>query len=321
MAAMRARSAAADPKASTPAAMVMASSDPQVLERIPTLVVASPEDIERLPHSQNSKVGNWALKFIRDHHEYNGTPLVRGIELTHMQQLNIPMIIDGKGPDYTFDENHTTTFSWRLMLRAMPPRDRELILGTGEGAGVHRITCQWLPGSYDHKRQAIARRLGRPFPDDSPVPIWDFVVWRPAGQVVRFHPSKTSAKVEISLMETPPPSVPPVAGKGRSDGPGTFKSYKKASYTLSSSSRGGDSRSHGRGEAAGGASRSHGDCEAVASREITAWPPGCTSLQEFKDQDAAKSACPSRATPRHGEIGPPPNRPVPRDDALSLIHI
>ena len=72
--------------------------------------------------------------------------------------------------------------------------------------------------------------------------MWDFVVVQMDGTEVRFHPS-AKGKMGISGIIRPGPEdmPPPRAGKGGSDGPGTFKrmlgqTYEKHTYPRSQKS-------------------------------------------------------------------------------------
>ena len=101
------------------------------------------------------------------------------------------------------------------------------------GPGVTGIFC--LPigpdgiltgaSSYDHKREHFAKHGGVRFADAAPVPVWDFVIHRGDGERVRVHPNQTNKKVSISPFGAPILTAAdgPEAGRGLSDGRGTFK--------------------------------------------------------------------------------------------------
>ena len=91
------------------------------------------------------------------------------------------------------------------------------------GPGVRRIVCMSITGSYDHKRHHAARLANRQYPPDAPVPVWDFVVERTDGTRVRFHPGQTKRKVEIADYDFALERDGPAAGRGQSDGPGTYR--------------------------------------------------------------------------------------------------
>ena len=89
------------------------------------------------------------------------------------------------------------------------------------------ITCLLASSSYDHKREHVASHVRFADVDGEPqcVPVWDFVIHRGDGDAVRLHPNQTSKKVSISMMSAPIPTAAdgPEAGRGLSDGPGTFQ--------------------------------------------------------------------------------------------------
>ena len=99
------------------------------------------------------------------------------------------------------------------------------------GGGVVTIPCEPWPDSYDHKRHH-AHKEGQGPALDGQAPIWDFVVTQRNGTRVRFHPQQTTSKVKVVYVRDGgvAPPEPPAAGLGESEGPGTYKHYKEASY-------------------------------------------------------------------------------------------
>ena len=87
-----------------------------------------------------------------------------------------------------------------------------------------------IPNSYDHKRHHAANEVGNPYPAEAPVPIWDFVITQQGGRQLRIHPSLKKGTVEISAISQPAQSIAPKAGKGRSDGPGTYRGMLSQAY-------------------------------------------------------------------------------------------
>ena len=110
-------------------------------------------------------------------------------------------------------------WSWRRMLAGFNDATLERIVGPG----VRRIVCMAIAGSYDHKRHHAARMAQRPYPPNAPVPVWDFVVERTDGTRVRFHVGQTKRKVEIADYDFALERDGPAAGRGQSDGPGTYR--------------------------------------------------------------------------------------------------
>ena len=172
-------------------------------------------------------VHNTALKYLRDSNEDPpGLPRCwRGVDITDKDTLEIGVLLRGKGPAYTFVEGRSQQWAWRDMLAAFS----DSILREVVGCGVVQITCQPLQRSYDHKRHHAAEMKQGPALEGK-APIWDFVVTQKDGTQVRLHTSQTDKSIEVASMSAAPPSQPPQAGLGKSDGPGTYKSFKQASY-------------------------------------------------------------------------------------------
>ena len=109
------------------------------------------------------------------------------------------------------------------------------------GPGVTAIFCQPMgrPGasSYDHKREHFAKHGGVRVAevDGGPpcVPVWDFVIHRGDGEGVRLHPDQTNKKVSFSMMGAPISTAAdgPQAGRGLTDGRGTFKRMLANTHT------------------------------------------------------------------------------------------
>ena len=167
------------------------------------------------------------MKSMRDTNENPpGNPIVWGVPLLdEPHQFWVPTLYRTKGTDYTLGDP-MQPWSWLSMLKGMQPETRERIVGPG----ITDICCMPIEGSYDHKRQHAARNNGKPFHPDMPVPIWDFVVLRMDGTEVRFHTSQTSKRVEIADMQRPFERDGPAAGKGKSDGRGTYRRMVASSY-------------------------------------------------------------------------------------------
>ena len=177
---------------------------------------------------------NTALKSIRFQGESPpGTPLDwKGVDLTHRDPYWVLTCRRGKGPAFEMVEPQRQ-WSWRKMLNRFDDDTLTRIIGPG----VTGIFCQPMQvwdhhgcrSSYDHKREHFAKHGGVRFADvdgEPPcVPVWDFVIHRGDGERVRLHPNQTNKKVSISMMGAPIPTAAdgPQAGRGLSDGRGTFK--------------------------------------------------------------------------------------------------
>ena len=59
--------------------------------------------------------------------------------------------------------------------------------GSSHCLGVTRVACAPRIHSYDDIRVVGACKAGRPFDDDTTLPVWDFYVARTDGHTVRFH--------------------------------------------------------------------------------------------------------------------------------------
>ena len=122
------------------------------------------------------------------------------------------------GTEYELQEPKQP-WSWRHMLAGLNDATLKRIVG----AGVRRIVCMPIPTSYDHKRHHAALQANRLLPPGAPVPVWDFVVERTDFTRVRFHPQQTKRKVEIADYDFKLERAGPAAGRGKSDGPGTYR--------------------------------------------------------------------------------------------------
>ena len=196
-------------------------------------VAVTRADLDSMAVTQPFKLNNIALKWLRDSNENPpGCPRVTRVDITDQHPLDIGVIERTTGMAYSFKDGETQPWSWRQMLSAMKREAKDRIVSHGNG--VRWITCEPVDGSYDHKRWHAARQLGTPFPDDAHVPVWDFHVYRTDGVVVRFHTSLTNHKVEVAIVPGPcaPPGLPtpPAAGKGMSDGPGTYRRKTAGNY-------------------------------------------------------------------------------------------
>ena len=135
----------------------------------------------------------------------------------------IKTLVRSKGMDYVLDPT-LQPWSWRRMLNGLQSPILERVVGPG----ITGFSCKPIEGSYDHKRRPAARMLGHTLHD--PAPIWDFVVTRADGTAFRLHPSQTSNKVEIIAVGRPFETDGPSSGKGKSDGPGTYRLMLANSY-------------------------------------------------------------------------------------------
>ena len=114
------------------------------------------------------------------------------------------------------------------MVAAFNEQDRHAIVGTG----ITAVAVSRRAGSYDH-HMAVAsreRNWGKIIEG-----IVDFSITRADGTVVLVHPRWKKKGNKLEWTTRPPRGVPtaiiPDKGKGRSDGPGTYRRVTSAAYT------------------------------------------------------------------------------------------
>ena len=198
-------------------------------------VAASAEDLARERVGQPFKLNNIALKYIRDSNENPpGHPTTDRVDLTDFDPYQIGVLEKGTGMDYWFKPGALQPWSWRQMLAAMSGEAKEKVLGSNPPLGVVRITCEPVAGLRDHKRINAVKETGRPYGAGAQVPLWDFFVTRSDGTTVRFHTNFTNNKVEVAKVDGAHAAnelpKPPNKGKGKSDGPGTYKRQTTGNY-------------------------------------------------------------------------------------------
>ena len=185
------------------------------------MAVATVEDIRRIGvGTQPWALNNTALKSLRDSNEQPpGFPVGDGlVDPTNLDPFEVYTLHRTVGMEYELQQPRQP-WSWRRMLAGFNDATLERIVGPG----VRRIVCMPITGSYDHKRHHAARQANRQYPPDAPVPVWDFVVERTDGTRVRFHVGQTKRKVEIADYDFALERDGPAAGRGQSDGPGTYR--------------------------------------------------------------------------------------------------
>ena len=194
-------------------------------------VAATREDLDALPVTQPFNRNNTSLKWIRDTSENPpGFPTTNQVDITDSDPMDIGVLDRTSGMAYSFRVGETQPWSWRQMLAVFKKDVKDRVLGSDPSVGVTRITCETIDG-YDHKRWHAARSIGRPFAEGAPVPLWDFHVYRTDGVVTRFHTSLTTNKVEVATLDSGLVLPgPPRAGKGKSDGKGTYRAITTGNY-------------------------------------------------------------------------------------------
>ena len=188
------------------------------------------KDEIRVSGTQPWQLDNTALKGIRFQGESPpGTQSDRsGVDLTHSDPYYVLTIKRDRGPAFEMVEPRLE-WSWKKMLNRLDDATLERVIGPG----VTSIFCKPIgkPGasSYDHKRDHHANHGGVPFEDvngaPADCPVWDFVIHRGDGEAIRLHPNQKNRKVTIENMNAPiiTAADAPDAGRGLSDGRGTFR--------------------------------------------------------------------------------------------------
>ena len=90
----------------------------------------------------------------------------------------------------------------------------------GRSGGLIGCCLSPRPNSYDHTRHRQLKDEGTPW-----LPLWDFVIHREDGTMVRLHPQANTVNVEtLELHPKPPPQRK--GGKGGRWGLGKYRQYK-----------------------------------------------------------------------------------------------
>ena len=93
--------------------------------------------------------------------------------------------------DYTL-EDPMQPWSVLSMLKLMQSQTRVRIVGSG----ITDIFCMPIEGTYEHKKVPVPfGEKGKPFGEEVPVPLWDFVVTRVDRTAVRFCTSQKINKI------------------------------------------------------------------------------------------------------------------------------
>ena len=135
--------------------------------------------------------------------------------------VQVRKVVHEKGTAYGFDmsDEGLREWNWQQMVAHLDDDSMRYVVEGPEGrsGGLLKCTLTRRPGSYDHKRQVQTRHAER-------LAVWDFVLWRADGSLLRMHPNWQGIKVacaegDVQQQDSPTPD----AGLGMSDGPGTFR--------------------------------------------------------------------------------------------------
>ena len=201
-------------------------------------IVATNAQVRNTVVTQAWKLNNSALKFFRDTVGETSPGFESGpVELTgsFVHQIGV-LVKQHDGTDQSMDYwwtpgGATTPWSWMQMLMQLPQNRFDEIVGPHH---ICRITLEHVPGSTDQKRcnAAIKCHAQEPIPKEADAFVWDFHVLTSNGEVHRFHPDYTKKKAGAVKVLGLAPSLPqgPAAGRGLSDGPGTFRRISDGNY-------------------------------------------------------------------------------------------
>ena len=113
------------------------------------------------------------------------------------------------------------------MIAQMTEESRAKVVKGPQGRSCGVVGCSFAvrPNSYDHSRHNMLNDTSTP--SSVKLPIWDFVVHRADGTAIRLHPEWSKPRFPSFAAEGHVEVVQaPRAGLGRSDGRGTYRSYK-----------------------------------------------------------------------------------------------
>ena len=169
---------------------------------------------------------NTALKYIRDtHEEPRGYNTIQTYDLTNVDTIPVAKLNRGAFTRYSFDHSVMKPWDWRTMFKLFKPNLQQQLIGEG----ILTLELVPIPFSYDIARHNAAKEQRNPYDIDAPVPVWDFIVIHLDSKQdsgmnsFRFHPRQTGGKCDISNDIDPARMNEPVAGRGNSDGAGTYK--------------------------------------------------------------------------------------------------
>ena len=117
----------------------------------------------------------------------------------------------------------------------MDTKSKDMILGPGDSI---RTCYVRVVGRQDFKTQRAERDANQKTQNHGKVwgpqskDTWDFVLTDGDGHSVHLHPSHKGPKVQAHMGQPPVDDEVPRAGRGGSDGRGTFKKFKQKGYDM-----------------------------------------------------------------------------------------
>ena len=172
---------------------------------------------------------NEALKYFRDTLEAKG-----GTNHFELEAKGTPVekiIHEPQSPTYRIDYGNFVSWRWPEMVAQLTDDSIRKVLGATDSKEKQDtakerpclVSCcvSTRPNSYDHRRHSLT-------PTDKELNIWDFLLTRNDGSQIRLRPAWSKTKVDVMDPDgTSEQVTPPTMGRGKSDGPGTFRKYEK----------------------------------------------------------------------------------------------
>ena len=121
-------------------------------------------------------------------------------------------------------------WNWKEMVAQLTDESMKIVVDGpgGRSGGLVACTFSARPNSYDHELAFCYKRVDRMVPNV--LPKFDFCLHRVDGSGIRLHPRYSCPNIEtFELTGHAEQVLPPAAGKGGSDGPGTYRHHRRLS--------------------------------------------------------------------------------------------
>ena len=178
------------------------------------------------PFTAPWKQHNAALKWFRHFLESSEEKCIEFVQ----DRYDVATLIHGKEEAFTFNTNEMVVWEWKEMVCQLNDESMQYVVNGPENRSGGLVGCSFSvrKHSYDHKRHRALRKAGQEPVTDQALMVWDFVLHRADHTAVRLHPQWSTTKIESFPVQGYAQEVePPYAGKGKSDGPGTFVWYNE----------------------------------------------------------------------------------------------
>ena len=173
-----------------------------------------------LPCTGHYRQHSTALKWLRDCAQRRGRSQV---ELPKSTPVAVPEINHTKGPHCSWKEEDgdTTLWFWQEMVAQLTDEAQEKVVLGVDGRSRGLVSCRAERSEkYDH---LVHNALGK---RDKLHTEWNFILERDNGSCVVLHPRWNNTKVDCKWSLPEMDHEVPRAGRGKSDGKGTFKKFK-----------------------------------------------------------------------------------------------